>query len=151
MRKIRQSTPTKYSPSKTKPGQALIPSELLKRHLAGTLPDIQKIPLFTHDENGQQISEDLSHLELHELHNLTVAMKSEIRKRQQKLDEEAEENYKKKIIDEHSQLLSSKQLHPEGAVGTEAVSASETEQQATGQSGANKLSKKPMTTSHPRA
>lgn len=123
MRKLRKDKPTVYSPSMTKPGQALIPAKLLERHLAGTLPDIQKQPMFTHDENGQQISEDLSHLELHELFDLTNAMKAEIAKRKKQLDEENEENYKKKIIEEYSKSSSSKQLHPEGAVGTAAVSA----------------------------
>jgi len=123
MRKLKQDPKRIYSPSKTKPGQALIPAELLKRHLAGTLPDIQKHPQFTHDENGQQISEDLSHLELHELHDLTMAMKAEIAKRQKRLDEESEENYKKKIIAEHQQSISSKQPALEEPPGTAAVSA----------------------------
>lgn len=103
MRKLRESRRIKYSPSKTKPGQALIPAELLKRHLAGTLPDIQHTPKFTYDENGKQISEDLSHLELHELHELTLALQKEFNKRQEELRQQAEDDYKKRIIEEHTQ------------------------------------------------
>lgn len=114
IRQRRATRPTKYSPSKTKPGQALIPAELLKRHLAGTLPDIQKTPQFTHDENGNQISEDLSHLELHELHDLTLRMKEEYDKRAKKLQEESREKYRQSIIDEHTKTQTAKKEEDQG-------------------------------------
>lgn len=71
--------PTQYSESKTIPGQALKPSELMKRHLAGTLPDIDRSAKFEYhyDEEGNQIGEPFP-VEMHELHTLAVA----IRKRQ---------------------------------------------------------------------
>lgn len=104
MRTIRSTPTIKFGPSVTKPGQALIPAELLKRHLAGTLPDIMKRPQFTHNENGEQISEDLSKLELHELHDLAVQLKQEYDKRAEELKKQAEDDYKKRIIEEHTRL-----------------------------------------------
>lgn len=63
-------------PSKTIPGQSLIPSDLLKRHLAGTLPDIDQSQRYEYhvDENGEQVSEPLP-LEMHEFHKLAVALR----------------------------------------------------------------------------
>lgn len=121
MRTLRKSRVTKFSPSKTKPGQALIPSELLKRHLAGTLPPIQKTPQFTYDENGKQIGEDLSGLELHELHDLTVRLQQEFKKRQSELRKQAEEDYRKAVIEEHTKLQTA--ASKEEGQGTAAVSA----------------------------
>lgn len=129
-RKTRASKPTLYGVSKTKPGQALIPAELLKRHLAGTLPDIQHTPQFTHDENGQQISEDLSGLELHELHDLSMRLHSEFKKREAELAVKHSEKLREDIINQYikSQTAASK----EAPVGTAAASASETEQEGAG-------------------
>lgn len=68
--------PTSYGPSKTIPGQSLYPADLLKRHLAGTLPDIDHSQKYEYhyDENGEQIAEPLP-LEMFELHNLAVALR----------------------------------------------------------------------------
>lgn len=104
MKKSERSAPTKktkYSPSKTVQGQALVPAELLKRHLAGTLPDIQKTPEFTYDEEGRQVSEDLSGLELHELHDLAQQLVKEYNKRNTEEKVEGEKTYRQQIIDEY--------------------------------------------------
>lgn len=95
-RRAKRNTPTTFGASKTIPGQALIPADLLKRHLAGTLPDIDlsKRYEFHYDENGKQISEPLP-LELHELHKLSVA----IRQKQY----EAALEHKKKMADKHKE------------------------------------------------
>lgn len=92
-------TKTIYGPSLTKIGQSLKPAELLKRHLAGTLPDIQKRPEYTFDEQGKQIGEDLSSLELHEIHDLARAVRAEYDKRSKELKDENEKVYRQQIID----------------------------------------------------
>lgn len=99
--------PTTYSSSKTIPGQSLLPADLLKRHLAGTLPDIDQSERFEYhyDENGNQINEPMP-LEMHELHKLAVA----IRKRQ--FEEATEQRkaqaikFRQEIIDEYKKTLS---------------------------------------------
>lgn len=70
----RQSTT--YGPSKTIPGQSLIPADLMKRHLAGTLPDLDQSQRYEYhyDENGVQIAEPMP-LEMYEVHNLAVALR----------------------------------------------------------------------------
>lgn len=76
MQKRNWREPTIYSTSKTVPGQSLIPADLLKRHLAGTMPDIdlsQKYE-YHYDENGEQIGEPLP-IEMHELHKLALKMR----------------------------------------------------------------------------
>lgn len=115
-----------YSPSRTKPGQSLIPAELLKRHLAGTLPDIAKVPLYTYDEKGSQISEDLSGLELHELHDLSVRLRAEYDERAKQLKSQAAKEYDAKIIHEY---LAKQPASKEPPVGKAPVSGSETEPQ----------------------
>lgn len=98
----RTADPVKvWPPSKTKPGQALIPAELLQRHLAGTLPDIQHNPKFTHDENGQVIGEDLSKYELHELFDLTARARRELAEREAKLARDSDDKYRQKIIEDY--------------------------------------------------
>lgn len=91
--------PTVYGPSKTIPGQSLYPADLLKRHLAGTLPDIDlsKKYEYHYDENGEQIAEPLP-LEMFELHKLAVAL----RKRQ---FEEATEHRKQQAIKQREQII----------------------------------------------
>lgn len=93
---------TASTASRTIPGQSLLPSELLKRHLAGTLPDIDhsKRYEYHYDEHGEQVAEPLP-IEFHEFHSLAVA----IRKRQ---FEEATERkrqqtdkFKQRVIDEY--------------------------------------------------
>lgn len=77
MNKRSQSTPKqKHEESLVIPGQALRPSELLKRHLAGTLPpiDLSGKYEYHYDENGKQVGEPLP-LELHTLHQLSVALR----------------------------------------------------------------------------
>lgn len=68
--------PTVYGPSKTIPGQSLYPADLMKRHLAGTLPPIDLSSKYEHhyDEEGKQISEPLP-TEMYELHALAVALR----------------------------------------------------------------------------
>lgn len=95
------SQPTFYSESKTIPGQSLVPAELLKRHLAGTLPDIQHVPRYTHDEYGNQIDEDLSKLELHELAELADRAKLEVKRRQEEQHEKNSKDSRQRIIDEY--------------------------------------------------
>lgn len=93
--------PTVYGPSQTIPGQSLKPSELLERHLAGTLPEIDLSDRYEYhyDENGEQIGEPLP-LEMHEFHSLAVA----IRRREFEAATEARkqeaEALKKQIIEE---------------------------------------------------
>lgn len=94
----KQTVPTKYGPSMTIPGQSLKPSELLRRHLAGTLPpiDLSNKYEYHYDQEGNQVAEPLP-LELHEVHKLSVA----IRKRQY---EEAIEQ-RKKQAEKHKQEI----------------------------------------------
>lgn len=89
------------SPSPTVPGQSLKPAEVIERHLAGTLPDIQKTPQYTHDEDGNQISEDLSKLELHELFDLGARLKREYDERFKEQSDAEAERLKKQHIDEY--------------------------------------------------
>lgn len=95
----KQSTPTKYGESRTIPGQSLKPAELLRRHLAGTLPpiDLSNRYEFHYDDQGNQVSEPLP-LELHEVHKLSVA----IRKRQY---EEAIEQRKKQAEKHKEEII----------------------------------------------
>lgn len=93
---------TQYGPSQAIAGQALRPAELLKRHLAGTLPaiDLSSKYEFYFDENGKRVGEPLP-IELHEVHRLSVAIREEqyklaLEHRQKKLDE-----HKQRIIDEY--------------------------------------------------
>lgn len=93
----KKSEPTKYGSSKTVPGQALKPSDLLKRHLAGTLPpiDLSKRYEFHYNEKGEQVSEPLP-LELHEVHKLSVAIRQKqweqsLEKRKKQAEKHAEE------------------------------------------------------------
>lgn len=105
----KKSTPTKFGASLTIPGQALKPAELLKRHLAGTLPDIDlsKRYEYHYDENGNQVAEPLP-LELHEVHKLSVA----IRKRQYEEAIEQRklqaEKHKNEIISEYEKQQAAK-------------------------------------------
>lgn len=71
-----KSKPTVYGPSKTIPGQALVPAELMKRHLAGTLPpiDLSRSYEYHYDEQGNKIADRLPN-EVHELHELAVALR----------------------------------------------------------------------------
>lgn len=90
---------TQYSHSRTIPGQSLIPAELLKRHLAGTLPDIDLSTKYEYhyDEEGNQINEPLP-LEMHQLHTLAVALR-------QRQFEAATEHRKKQAEKERAQII----------------------------------------------
>lgn len=101
MRKIRKDPAYNAGVSLTKPGQSLIPAELLKRHLAGTLPPIAKVPQYTHNEMGKQFQEDLSCLELHELHDLYHKMKREIHERANAERIENAKNSRQSVIDDY--------------------------------------------------
>lgn len=74
--KFRSKPATKYSQSRTIPGQSLYPADLLRRHLAGTLPDIDRSKAyeFHYDAEGNQIAEPLA-LEYHELQELAVVLR----------------------------------------------------------------------------
>lgn len=60
----------------TIPGQALEPADLMKRHLAGTLPpiDLSKSYEYHYDEDGNKIADRLPN-EVHALHELAVALR----------------------------------------------------------------------------
>lgn len=98
----RKSEKIVYGASKVIPGQALKPSELLKRHLAGTLPpiDLSKKYEYHYDEEGKQVAAPLP-LELHEVYKLSLA----IRKRRYEESLEARkkqaERHKQEIIEEY--------------------------------------------------
>lgn len=98
------SIPTVYPPAYTHtiPGQSLRPSELLKRHLAGTLPpiDLSSRYEFHYDEKGQQIAEPLPN-ELHEVHRLSVALRERQYEEQLEARKKAAEKRKQDIIDEY--------------------------------------------------
>lgn len=87
-----------FTMSRTIPGQSLRPAELMKRHLAGTIPPIDLSNRYEYhfDEKGNQVAEPLP-LELHEVHRLSVA----IRKKQY---EEALEQ-RKKQAEKHKQEI----------------------------------------------
>lgn len=94
-------TTIKYSTSKTIPGQSLLPSDLLKRHLAGTLPDIDHSKKYEYhfDENGNRLSQPLP-LEMHEVHKLAVVLRKRQHEEQLKQREKNAEAFRNKIIDE---------------------------------------------------
>lgn len=88
-----------YPPSKTIPGQSLYPSDLLKRHLAGTLPPIDLSAKYEHhyDEQGNKISEPLP-TEMYELHTLAVTL----RKKQY---EAAQEHRKQQALKDRDAII----------------------------------------------
>lgn len=98
-----------YGPSKTIPGQSLYPADLMKRHLAGTLPpiDLSGKYEYHYDEQGNPIGQPLP-LEMHKLHELAVALRkkqfeaaTEARKAQALKDrEKVIEEYKKSVSDQ---------------------------------------------------
>lgn len=102
----KKTQPTGYDKtSQTIPGQSLTPANLLKRHLAGTLPpiDLSSRYEFHYDETGKQVAEPLP-LELHEVHKLSVML------RQRQYEEAIEqrkknaEKHKEDIINEYVKL-----------------------------------------------
>lgn len=112
---MKNHEPTRYSASRTIPGQSLKPADLLKRHLAGTLPDIDHSQKYEYhyDENGEQIAVPLP-LEMHELHKLAVAL----RKRQY---EEAIEQRKQRAVQERDKLIAEYKQTPEYLKALEAA------------------------------
>lgn len=112
----KKSEKTIFGASMTIPGQALTPAELLKRHLAGTLPpiDLTKRYEYHYDEKGNQVAEPLP-TELHEVHALSVA----IRKRQY---EEAIE-HRKQEAEKHKEAIIAEyqKTHPKKTVPKEPV------------------------------
>lgn len=98
----KQSTPVTYSASATIPGQTLKPSELLKRHLAGTLPpiDLSNKYEYHYDSTGKQIAEPLP-LELHEVHALSVAIRKRQFEEATEIRRKQAEKHKQDIIDEY--------------------------------------------------
>lgn len=101
--------PTVYGESRTIPGQGLKPSELLKRHLAGTLPDISSTKFEYHyDEEGNQIGAPLP-LEMHEFHKLAVTIRKRQFEEATRLKAEATQKFKDQVIAEYVKLQSEKQ------------------------------------------
>lgn len=98
----KQTQKTTFGSSRTIPGQALTPSALLKRHLAGTLPpiDLSSRYEFHYDENGKQVAEPLP-LELHEMHKLSVAIRQRQFEEATELRRQRAEKHKQEIIDEY--------------------------------------------------
>lgn len=109
----KQSKPTKFGASKTIPGQALKPAELLKRHLAGTLPDIDLSRRYEHhyDEEGNQVAEPLP-LELHEVHKLSVAIRKRQYEEALEARKKAAERHKEEIIAEYKKQEDLKKTNP---------------------------------------
>lgn len=93
---------TSSTRSKTIPGQSLIPAELLKRHLAGTLPDIDRSQKYEHhyDENGEQIAQPLP-LDYIEMHALAVALRKRQFEEATKKRKRDAEKFRDKIIAEY--------------------------------------------------
>lgn len=93
---------TRYLASQTIPGQSLLPSELLKRHLAGTLPPIDQSRKYEYhyDENGEQIGEPMP-LDYAELHNLAVALRKRQFEEATKRMKAKREKDREKIIAEY--------------------------------------------------
>lgn len=93
---------TKFGPSQTIPGQSLTPSDLLKRHLAGTLPPIDHSDRneYHYDTEGNQVGEALP-LEMHEMHALAVALRN--RQFEEATERRKEEalKFRDRIIAEH--------------------------------------------------
>lgn len=106
MRKQNRTTTT-YGPSQTIPGQSLRPAELLKRHLAGTLPPIDHAAKYEYhfDENGQQIAVPIP-LELHEIHKLSLAIREQQWKQATEARKLAAEKHKQEIIDAYEKQKS---------------------------------------------
>lgn len=102
---------TSYGPSRTIPGQSLRPAELLKRHLAGTLPpiDLSKQYEYHYDSEGNQVAEPLP-LELHEVHKLSVAIRQRQYEEAIEARRKAAERHKQEIIDEY--IRQNPQLKP---------------------------------------
>lgn len=102
---------TGFGPSKAIPGQSLYPAELMKRHLAGTLPDIDLSGKYEYhyDEEGNKIADRLP-TEMHELHALAVALRKKQfeaateHRRQQSLKE------RERIIEEYKKAASAESL-----------------------------------------
>jgi len=106
--------PTYYGISKTIPGQSLQPAELLKRHLAGTLPDIDLNSRYEYhfNENDERIGSPLP-TEMHELHKIALELK---KARQEEIiakRKDAAERWKGEIIAEYQrQQLEKEKLEP---------------------------------------
>lgn len=105
----KQSTPVKYSASTTIPGQTLKPAELLKRHLAGTLPpiDLSNKYEYHYDTTGKQVAEPLP-LELHEMHKLSVAIRQRQFEEATELRKKQAEKHKADIIADYEKQQAEK-------------------------------------------
>lgn len=93
---------TIYGTSRTIPGQSLIPADLLKRHLAGTMPDIDLSQRYEYhyDENGNQIGEPLP-IELHELHKLALRVRKQQEEAANKLRAEKAKKFRDDLIEQY--------------------------------------------------
>lgn len=92
----------KFGPSKTIPGQSLYPADLMKRHLAGTLPpiDLSAKYEYHYDEEGNQIGQPMPK-EMYEVHALAVALRK--RQYQEAIEHRKQEaeKLKQSILDEY--------------------------------------------------
>lgn len=104
-----------FGPSKCIPGQSLYPADLMKRHLAGTLPpiDLSSKYEYHYDEDGNKIADRLP-TEMYELHALAVAL----RKKQY---EAAIEHRKQQAIKERERIIAEYQqsLSPNSGIDSE--------------------------------
>lgn len=92
----------KFPASMTIPGQSLYPSDLMKRHLAGTLPPIDLSAKYEHhyDENGEEIAKPMP-TEYYELHNLAVALRKKQFEAATEHRKQQAEKERKQIIDDY--------------------------------------------------
>lgn len=103
----RERADNQFGPSLTIPGQSLIPSELMKRHLSGTAGDIDLSSMYEYhfNEEGEQIGEPMP-VDLYEFHALALKVKNdqiEAGEIQRQIDAE---NLKQQIIAEYEKLRS---------------------------------------------
>lgn len=105
----KKNVPTKYSESRTIPGQALTPAAMLKRHLAGTMPDIDLSRKYEYhfDETGKQVAEPLP-LEVHELHKLSVMLRKRQYEEALEHKKQQAQKHKEQIISEYEKLQAEK-------------------------------------------
>lgn len=114
LKKQKNEFPQVYQESRTIEGQSLRPTEMMKRHLAGTLPDIDRSQQYEYhyDENGEQVGEPLP-LEYIELHRLAVALRRREFEEATKERERQSLALRDKIIQEYKNSLTQPPPTPE--------------------------------------
>lgn len=105
---------TKYSHSRTVPGQSLVPSDLLKRHLAGTLPDIDHSSMYEYhyDEDGVQVAEPLP-IEFHEFHKMALQLRKRQIEEANRLRAVQAKKFRDEVIEEYKKSILPKEPTPE--------------------------------------